>query len=112
MSYPKILFILFDMNYETLHNNKSSIFNSVEDTIILNFNVEYRFSGIIACHSFNLYNAIIFNPLGWVINKKFCANYIYYHDGNANDGNITQFNPFENWKDIGIPYIVIYKIKE
>ena len=58
-SYPKILFILFDMNYEDLQNNKCSIFNLIEDTIILNFNVEYKLSGIIACPHLNHYNAII-----------------------------------------------------
>ena len=56
------------MNYENLHNSKSAIFNLVEDTIILNFKVEYRLSGIIACPSFNHYNAIIFNPFGCKIN--------------------------------------------
>ena len=89
-SYLKILFILFDMNYEELNDNKNPILKLIEDTIILNFNVEYKLSGIIACPSFNHYNAIIFNPLGCNIDKAFSVNFIYYHDGTSNNGNITR----------------------
>ena len=33
-------------------------------------------------------------------------------DGTLNDGLITQINPFENWKIIGLPYIIVYKFIE
>ena len=56
------------MNYEDLQDSKK---------FILNFNVEYKLSGIIACPSFNHYNAIIFNPLGCNIDKAFSSNFIY-----------------------------------
>ena len=105
------MFILFDVNYDDLYKNKNLILNLIEDTIILNFNAEYKLSGIIAWPSFNPYNAIIFNPLGCNIDKAFSANFIYYHDRTANNGNIMQLNNFEDWKDICIPYIVIYKFK-
>ena len=105
----KMYYALKYMNYEDLQDSTKSIL--IEDTITLNFKVEYKLSGIIACPSFNHYNAIIFNPLGCNIDKGFSANFIYYHDGTSNNGNITQLNPFENWEDIGIPYIVIYKFK-
>ena len=73
--------------------------------------MEYKLSRIIASPSFNLYNAIIFVLLGFNIDKTFLTNFIYYHDGIASNGNITLLNNFEDWKDIGKQYIVIYKLK-
>ena len=58
----KMYYALKYMNYEDLQDRTKSILNLIEDTIILNFNVEYKLSGIIACPSFYHYNAIIFNP--------------------------------------------------
>ena len=112
MDYPKILFILFDINYEILHNCKSLILNLVEDNIIINFNVEYKQPGIIVFPSFNNYNIIIFYPLDCNIYKSFSTNYFYYNDGTSNNGNLKLLNNFENWKVIVIKYIVIYKFKE
>ena len=112
ISYPKIIFVLFDMNYTDLYDNKNQIFKLIEENIILNVNVEYKLAGIIASPSFNHYNIIIFNPIGCNIDKKFCSNFIYYHDGTLNSGRITQLNPFENYKNIGIPYIIVFKYIE
>ena len=53
--------------------------------------------------------SIIFNPLGCNIDKTFSSNYIYYHDWTLNNGQISQILKEENWQDIGIPYIAIYK---
>ena len=78
------------MNYNELTNYKDTIFKLVEEKIILNFNVEYKLTGIIACPSYNHYNSIIFNPLGCNIDKTFSSNYIYYHDGTLKDGQVTQ----------------------
>ena len=47
-----------------------------------------------------------YNTVSWlVINSKFTQNNVYYHDDMLNNGNIVG----EVWKDIGVPYIVIYK---
>ena len=81
----------------------------MEEKIILNFNVEYKLTGIIACPSYNHYNSIIFNPLAFKIDIIFSSNYIYYHDGTLNNGQISQIIQEQNLQDIGIPYIVIYK---
>ena len=80
ISYPKILFVLFDMAFSDLQNYKDSIFKLVEEKIILNFNVEQKLSGIISCPYYNYYNTIIFNPLGSNIDQYFTSNCIYYHD--------------------------------
>ena len=99
------------MDFSDLQNYKDSIFKLVEEKIILNFNVEYKLSGIISCCLYyNHYNAIIFNPLGSNIDQYFISNCIYYHDGTKNGGRITKLNTNEDWHNIGIPYIVIYKL--
>jgi len=109
LSYPKILFVLFDMTFSDLTNYKDNIFKLVEEKIILNFNVEYKLSGIISCPSYNHYNSIIFNPIGSNIDQNFTSNCIYYHDGTKNEGRITKLNTNEDWHNIGIPYILVYK---
>ena len=109
ISYPKILFVLFDMTFSDLQNYKDIIFKLVEEKIILNFNVEYKLSGIISCPYYNHYNSIIFNPLGSNIDQYFTSNYIYYHDGTKNEGRITKLNTNEDWHNNGIPYILEYK---
>ena len=108
LSY-KILFVLFDMTFSDLTNYKDNIFKLVEEKIILNFNVEYKLSGIISCPSYNHYNTIIFNPIGSNIDQNFTSNCIYYHDGTKNEGRITKLNINEDWHNIGIPYILVYK---
>ena len=80
------MFILFDMNYEDLHDSKSS--NLIEETIILNFNVEYKLLGIIDYPSFNYYNSfaiITFNPLGYSIAQTLSDNFKYYYDSTSNN---------------------------
>ena len=103
------------MNYEELHHSKSSNLNLIEETIILNFIVEYKLLGIIDYPPFNYYNdieIIIFNSLGCSIDRTLSDNFKYYHDSTSNNGNIMQLYPFENWKYIGILYIVIYQFKK
>ena len=106
-----ILFILFDMDNEDLHESKSSNLNLIEEAIILNFNVEYKLLGIIDYHSLSHYNAIaiiiIFNPSGCTIDQTLSDGFKYYHDSTSNNGNTMQLYPFENWKYIGILNIVI-----
>ena len=67
----------------------------------------------INCHIsfpyYNHYNAIIFNPLGSNIDKYFTSKCIYYHDGTKNEGRIIKLNTNEDWHNIRIPYIVLYK---
>ena len=60
----------------------------------------------------NHYNTVIFNPIGSSIDKTFTPNNIYYHDGMHNNGRIEPLKKGEDWKDIGIPYIVLYKLIE
>ena len=67
-------------------------FKLVEEKIILNFNVEYKLSGIISCPYYNHYNTIIFNPLGSNIDQYFTSDCINYHDGTKNEGRITKLN--------------------
>ena len=43
------------------------------------------------------------------INNKFTQNKIYYHDGMKNGGKIMELKEGEDWKEIGIPYLVINK---
>ena len=109
LSYPKILFALFDMAFSDLMKYKDAIFKLVEEKIILNFNVEYKLAGIISCPYYNHYNSIIFNPIGANIDHNFTSNFIYYHDGTKNEGRITKLNTNEDWHNIGIPYILVFR---
>ena len=109
ISYPEFLFIIFDFQYSGLVDYKEKIFKLLDDIIVLNINIEYKLSGIIAVPSYNHYNTIIFNPSGVTINKEFTPDKIYYHDGMRNNGKIIQIDEKMNWKNVGIPYIVLYK---
>ena len=64
---------------------------------------------MIAAPGRNHYNTIIFNPTGHTINSNFTPNNIYFHDRMLNEGNIIALIEGENWKEKGIPYIVVYK---
>ena len=92
-----------------MKNKKEQIFKLIVDHLVLNINAEYKLSGIIAAPSYNHYNTIIFNPIGLTINSHFTPDKIYYHDGLDNHGNIEQINENMDWKNKGIPYIVLYK---
>ena len=109
-SYPYYLNILFDMTFQDLENNKENIFKIAEDIIFLNKNIEYKLKGIIALPSYNHYICIIFNPMGKYVDGYFKANNIYYHDGTLNDGKIVPINFDEDWKNLGIPYILVYEL--
>ena len=109
-SYPKFLNILIDMSYDDLVKFKDSIIDLTEDSIVLAFNIEYKLKGIIAVPSFNHYISIIFNPMGRLIDKNFKANLIYYHDGNANGGKICEVSYDLDWKNLGIPYVIVYEL--
>ena len=108
-SYSKILFVLFDMAFSDLMKYKDVIFKLVEEKIILNYNVEYKLAGIISCPCYNHYNSIIFNPKGSNIDQNFTSNFIYYHDWTKNEGRINKLNINEDWHNIGIPYILVYR---
>ena len=112
VKFPIFIFILFDFNCEDLKKSKTNILNLVEGTLVLNLNIEYNLEGIIASPYNNHFISIIFNPRGIVIDKKFNSNLVYYHDGAENNGNIVSLNNNFNWKSLGIPYILIYKLKE
>ena len=81
----------------------------LDDKISLNLEIEHKLLGLIAATSKNHYNTIIFNPIGLSINTNFNPSKIYYHDGLDNNGKITEIDENMIWKDIGIPYIVLYK---
>ena len=102
--------ILFDMSYADLLKYKENIFKIAEDKIILNLNIEYKLKGIIAVPSFNHYSCIIFNPRGNYLKECFQSNLIYYHDGTLNKGKISHIKDGEDWRDLGIPYILIYQL--
>ena len=65
---------------------------------------------MISLPSFDHYICIIFNPMGKYIDNEFKSNYIYYHVGKKNDGKISVINYSEDWKDLGIPYILVYEM--
>ena len=109
-SYPFYLNVLFDMSFKDLEKYKESIFKIAEDIIVLNMNKKYKLKGIISLPSYNHYICIIFNPMGKYIDDSFKANNIYYHDGNANNGKICSLNIEEDWKVLGIPYILAYEL--
>ena len=97
------------MAFSDLVKYKDSILKLVEERIILNLNVEYKLTGIIAYPYYNHYNCIIFNPLGLIIDHNFNSNFIYYHEGTKNEGRISKLNADEDWHSIGIHYILVYK---
>ena len=109
-SYPIYMTILFDMSYSDIYKFKEKIYKIAEDTVLLNLNKEYKLIGIISLPSYNHYCSIIFNPNGKYINEYFQSNYIYYHDGMQNDGKIVRIKEGEDWRRLGIPYILIYKL--
>ena len=109
-SYPDYLMVLFDMSYSELEKYKDNIFQLTEDKLILNIQKEYKLKGMISLPSYNHYICIIFNPIGRIINEYFKANNIYYHDGKKNNGKIDMIKSGVNWKDLGIPYILVYEL--
>ena len=106
------MFLLFGMQYNELNIYKNDIVNIVEDKIILNIKVECLLVGIIAAPKANHFNCIVFNPLGKTIDPYFKSNNIYYHDGEKNNGKITSLSKDDDWKNLGIPYIVLYKMED
>ena len=48
--------------------------------------------------------------MGKYVDDSFKANNIYYHDGSANKGKIVPINIYENWKNLGILYILVYEL--
>ena len=109
ISQPEIIFLLFDFPYSELNKLKNKIYDLIEDKIVFTINTEYKLSGIIAVPSQNHYNTIIFNPMGLTINKEFTPDKIYYHDGLHNNGMIMQIKENMNWRNVGIPYVVLYE---
>ena len=109
-SYPNYLIVLFDMAYSELEKYKDNIFKLTEDKLILNFQKEYKLKGMISLPSSDHYICIIFNPIGRNINEYFKANNIYYHDGKKNNGKIEMINSGDDWKKLGIPYILVYEL--
>ena len=98
-SYPNYLIILFDMAYPELVKYKDNIFKLTE-----------KLKGLISLPSFNHYICIIFNPIGRIINHFFKASNIYYHDGKENNGKIAMIKSGDDWKNLGIPYILVYEL--
>lgn len=109
ISYSDIIFLLFDFPYSELNKHKNKIYDLIEDKIVFTINTEYKLSWIIAVPSQNHYNTIIFNPICLTINKEFTPDKMYYHDGLHNNGMIMQIKENMNWRNVGIPYIVLYK---
>ena len=103
VEYPKFMFLLFDFQFDELIKFKSDIFSIIEDKIILNINVEYNLVGIIAAPKANHFNCIIFNPFGITVDPYFKSNFIYYHDGEKNNGKVTSLGKNEDWRNLGPP---------
>ena len=109
-NYPIFINVLFDMGYSDLIKYKDNIYKISEDVIFLNINKEYKLKGIILVPSFNHYCCVIFNPRGSHVNEHFHSNFIYYHDGMLNNGKIAMIKEGEDWRNLGIPYILIYQL--
>ena len=109
ISYPIFIFFLFDFQYPELSSFKNNIYKLVEEKVVLNLKEEYKLLGLIAVPKRNHYNTIIFNPIGQNIINKFTQNKKYYYDGMKNGGKIVELNEGEDWKEIGISYMVQYK---
>ena len=109
-NYPIFIIVLFDMAYKNLLKYKDNIYNNIEDIIFLNINKEYKLKGIISIPNFNHYCCVIFNLRGSYLNDYFQSNYIYYHDGMLNEGKISKIKEGEDWRDLGIHYILIYQL--
>ena len=109
VKYPDFLFVLFDLNYDSLVKNKEYIVLICESKILLNINIEYELKSAICCPFRNHFNVIIFSPAGSVINNNFSMNKIYNHDGCLNNGKIVSLNSGDDWRSLGIPHILIYK---
>ena len=107
-SYPIYMTVIFDMSYSDIYKYKEKIYKITEDYVVLNLNKEYKLKGIISLPSYNHYCSIIFNPTGKYINEYFQPNYIYYYDGMQNDGKIVRIKEGEDWRKLGIPYILNY----
>ena len=71
--------------------------------------IEYKLIGIITAPKINHHNIIIFNPMGLINNINLSLNNIYYRGEMLNDGCIISLKKGENWKNIGIPYILCIK---
>ena len=107
--FPTFIFLLFDFQYNDLINYKDNIYKLIEDTFTLPNNMEYKLLGMIAAPNYDHYNTIIFNPIDQTINSIFTPNKIYYHDGQKNDGKIMSITEGMDLRNLGIPYIVLYK---
>ena len=108
-TFPDILFILFDLSYDKLSLYKESIFKIVKDEIILTYNINYKLKGVINIPFNGHFSCVIFNPCGSNIKDVFQPNQIYKHDGMLNLGKVVEMKESEDWKDLGIIYIAIYK---
>ena len=102
--------VIFDMSFSELEKYKDNIFQLAEDKLILNIQKEYKLKGMISLPSIDHYICIIFNPIGTIINEYFRASNIYYHDGKKNNGKIDMIKYGDDWKDLGIPYILVYEL--
>ena len=98
------------MSFRELEQYKQNIFQMTEEYIVLNINKKYKLRGIISVPYINHYICIIFNPRGILVNQYFKSNLIYYHDGNENGGKLREIRSNEDWKKLGIPYILVYEL--
>ena len=76
---------------------------------MLTYEITYLLKGIINIPFEGHYSSIIFNPCGCNILEYFKPNLIYKHDGIKNYGKIMEINNLEDWIDLELPYIAIYK---
>ena len=98
------------MAYSELVKYKDNIFILTENKLILNVQKEYKLKSLISLPSFNHYICIIFNSIGRIINQYFKASNIYYHDGKENNGKIEMIKSGDDWKNLGISYILAYEL--
>lgn len=109
-SYPIILFILFDLSFDELKSNKDKIKNLTRNIIILEKDVQYSLIGIISAPNFNHFTCFIYNYEGSISMFNLEKGKYYLHDGLNNNGNFIELtDDINNYFDIHIPYILIYK---
>ena len=107
-SFPNFLFILFDMDYNQLKNNKIDIIKFSSTFIQLNVENKYYLIGGICIPFRNHYNCFIYNYNSDLLNYGLEKGKNYIHDGLKNLGNFEEFTDLIKYFEDNIPYILIY----
>ena len=96
-SYPSILFVLFDSDYENLHKNKSTIIKLTQRNLLLEKNVKYSLIAIISTPNINHFTCFIVNYQSNSPKFNLQVGKNYLHDGCHNDGKFVELDENLNY---------------